>query len=110
MRTAPDGKTIGWLVDYSNTGEPSPEAGTLVIVRSGHVIRRFETNQIFWGWSFYDQGKQVTYHSGPNHGDFAEHSELHDIESGHLVAQWDHDPSGANDTKMPSWAAALDRK
>jgi hypothetical protein len=32
-QTAPDGRTVGWLVDYSDPDNSSPDAGKLVIFR-----------------------------------------------------------------------------
>ena len=104
-RSAEDGETVGWLVDYPDPDAGSPIAGKLVIVRKGAVVRRFEAEEVFWSWSFYAQGKQVAYHVGPTHGEQASHCELHDVDSGRLLTKWDGD---LDDPKRPSWAKGLD--
>ena len=93
---APDG-TLGWLAEYRVDGVSYPIAGTLILWRAGKTIRRFPTEQSFYSWIFYAQGKQVAYHVGPLHGELQSHCELHDATSGRLIAVWDGDlESGSN--------------
>ena len=100
---APDG-TVGWLVEYEVEGVSYP-AGTLIIWRVGKPIRRFPTEQSFYSWTFYAQGKQLAYHVGPLHGELKSHCELHDTTSGRLIAVWDGDlESGSN---RPAWTKDL---
>jgi hypothetical protein len=102
--TASDG-TVGWLAEYSVEDVSYPIAGTLIIWRSGRTIRRFRTEQSFYTWTFYAGGKQVAYHVGPLHGEAKSHCELHDVESGRLIAVWDGDlESGSN---RPAWTRGL---
>src|SRR6185369_6226036 len=63
-RIAPDG-TVGWLAEYRVENVSYPIAGTLLLWRAGKIIRRFPTEQSFYSWTFYAQGKQVAYHVGP---------------------------------------------
>jgi hypothetical protein len=104
-QTAEDRETVGWLVDFADPDNTSSDAEILVIFRAGQIIRRFGTVQVFWSWSFYKQGEQVAYHVGPTHGEESSHCELHDVKTGHLLAQWDGD---LEDAKRPAWTRGLD--
>ncbi len=105
VQTAPDGQTVGWLVDYSDPDNSSPDAGKLVIFRGGRIVRRFDSDQVFGSWTFYAQEAQVAYHVGPIHGEESSHCELRDVKTGRLLAQWNGD---LDDTKRPQWAKGLD--
>jgi hypothetical protein len=104
IQTATDGHTAGWVVLYQNPMVGAPIAGTIVLWRSGKVIRRFRTQQTFWSWGFYANGKQVAYHVGPMHGELSSHCELRDIASGHLLGSWTGDLE--NHTR-PTWTMKL---
>ena len=105
FKIANDHQTLGWLVVYPN---PDPDRsweklyGELVLWRDGKVLRRFSTEQVFWSWGFWQEGKQVAFHTGPLHG--AGRSELHDLATGRLVAAFDEDANGT----PPDWAESLD--
>lgn len=103
-KVSKDGQTAGWLALYPDPDSSTPFAGTLVLWRGGKVVRRFEADQTFWSWDFYADATQVAYHMGPTHGE-APHCELHDIESGRLVASWDGD---LDDAKRPAWTKGLE--
>ena len=105
IQTAENGRTAGWLVLYTDPDGGSPVAGSLVLWRAGKIVRRFQSDQTFWSWVFHAHGEQVAYHVGPAHGEINSHCELHDIESGHLVASWDGD---LDDPKRPPWTKHLD--
>ena len=102
-QVAADG-TAGWLVEYNADGVSYPISGMLVLWRAGKIVQRFQSEQVFYSWSFYDGGKQVAYHDGPLHGETASHCELHDVATGRVIDKWDGDLEG--DTK-PGWAAGL---
>lgn len=104
-QTAEDGQTVGWLVDFADPDNSSPDAEILVIFRAGRIIRRFGTGQVFWSWGFYKQSEQVAYHVGPTHGEESSHCELHDVKTGRLLAQWDGD---LDDGRRPAWTKRLD--
>jgi len=97
--------SVGWLVEYEVEGVSYPIAGMLIIWRAGTQIRRFRTEQSFYSWSFYAQGKQVAYHVGPLHGELKSHCELHDATSGRLIAVWDGDLESGSD--RPAWTKDL---
>ena len=103
-QVAPDG-TAGWLVEYQVEGVESAVAATLTLWRGGRTIRRFPTQQSFWSWSFYAEGKQVAFHTGPLHGEPKSHCELHDVASGRLIAQWDGDLGSPGN--RPAWTSGL---
>jgi len=100
---APDG-TVGWLVLYSIEGVSYPVAGTLITWRDGRIIKRFDSKQTFYSWTFEAKGKQVAYHAGPLHGEAKSHCELHDSRSGRLLAAWDGDLQSAS---KPAWTNRL---
>ena len=103
-RTASDG-TVGWLAEYRVEAVADPVAGTLILWRAGKIIRRFSTEQSFYSWTFYADGKQVAYHVGPLHGELKSHCELHDARSGLLIAMWDGDLEPENN--RPAWTKGL---
>jgi hypothetical protein len=104
VKIAKDGQTAGWLVLYTDPDSSTPFAGTLVLWRNGRIAQSFEAEQTFWSWSFYANTTQVAYHVGPTHGE-APHCELHEIESGRLLASWDGDLDNA---KRPAWTKGLE--
>jgi hypothetical protein len=104
VQEAADGQTVGWLVDYAAPDNGSPNAGTLVVFRGGHVVRRFNTQQVFWRRSFYARGRQLAYHVGPTHGEVRSHCELHDVANGRLLTHWDGD---LQDPRRPEWVKGL---
>jgi hypothetical protein len=105
IKITDDHQTLGWLVVYPN---PDPDRswerlyGKLVLWRDGKVLRRFSTEQVFWSWDFWQDGKQVRFHTGPLHG--AGRFELHDLETGRLVAAVDEEVTQT----LPDWAESLD--
>jgi len=109
IKVAQDGRTVGWLVRYSDSNGASFDSltGKLVIWREGKVLHRFDTDQVFYSWSFFNNGIQVGYHTGPVHGEKASHCELHNVSDGVLVETWDGDLYG--DAPRPDWAALLNR-
>jgi hypothetical protein len=103
-QTAPDGRTVGWLVEYDDGGS-RPFRGMLVIWRAGKIIRRFPADQSFYSWTLYSGGKQVAYHVGPLHGEEKSHCELHDVDTGRLIAAWDGDLDSPD--QHPAWTKGL---
>ena len=101
---APDG-TVGWLAEYRVEAVSEPIAATLIVWRAGKMIQRFSTQQSFYSWTFYAEGKQVAYHVGPLHGELKSHCELHDTRSGRLIATWDGDLEPGNN--RPAWTKGL---
>jgi len=105
IKITDDHQTLGWLVVYPN---PDPNRsweklyGKLVLWRDGKVMRRYSTEQVFWSWDFWQDGKQVRFHTGPLHG--AGRFELHDLETGRLVAAVDEEATQT----LPDWAESLD--
>jgi hypothetical protein len=100
-----DRRTAGWLVVYPY-GEPDRGwenlYGELVLWRNGKVLRRFDTEQVFWSWGFWQDGKQIRFHTGPLH--HAGRFELHDLETGRLLAAVDEEVTQT----LPDWAESLD--
>ena len=103
-QTAPDGRTVGWLVEYDD-GVGYPVSQMLIVWKASKIIRRFPDDQAFYSWTFYAGGKQVAYHVGPFHGEQNSHCELHDVETGRLIASWDGDLDSGG--QQPAWTKGL---
>jgi hypothetical protein len=101
---ASDG-TVGWLAEYHLDGVSYPVAKTLIIWRAGEIINRIPAEQVFYSWTFYASGKQVTYHDGPLHGEQQSHCELHEAGSGRTIARWDGDLESKGN--RPAWTRDL---
>jgi hypothetical protein len=107
-KAASDNRSAGWLVLYDNPDGGEPLPGMLVIWRSGRIVRRFRTEQVFWSWAFVESGKLVAYHTGPTHG-AAPHCELRNVDSGSVVATWDGDLDDPEQrSKAPEWIRGLE--
>jgi len=104
VQMASDG-AVGWFAEYKVDAVSYPIAGTLVIWRAGKIVRRFQTEQTFYSWAFYDQGRQAVYHTGPLHGEQKSHCELHDVASGRKIAVWDGDLDSGK--RRPAWTEGL---
>ena len=96
---------VGWLVEYRVADVSYPVALTLTVWRTGRSIRRFQADQSFYSWAFYDEARRVAYHVGPLHGELMSHCELHDVESGRLIAAWDGDLE--SQSNRPAWTRDL---
>jgi hypothetical protein len=108
-KTAADGVTKGWLIEYPNP-DPVQEwrrvAGTLIIARHGRIIRRIEAGPTtFWSWNFWDGGRRVAYQMGPLHGETV--CTLTDVRSGKEVAHWSSDCRNRPED-APAWVKAAD--
>lgn len=105
FKTAADGVTKGWLVEYpwpdqndaSQAWRTIP--GKLEIARHGQVIRRFDATS-FWNWSFWAGGKEVVYEAGPLHGETG--CFRADIRSGKTLETWPGDCRNLPDN-APKW-------
>jgi hypothetical protein len=108
IKITSDHQTVGWFVAY-----PNPDAdraweklySKLVLWRDGKVIRRFSTEQVFWSWDFWQDGRQVRFHAGPLHG--AGRFELHDLETGRLITAIDERAPRPCLTGRSRWAINL---
>ncbi|MFC4524356.1 hypothetical protein [Cupriavidus pinatubonensis] len=100
-RAGPNGLE-GWTVIY-----PSPDGQgyptTLVIAQRGHVIRRIHGDPLVGKWMFWEDGRQVAYHTGSLH--FNMGGVLVDIASGRQLANLDCYHELAEDA--PAWEKAL---
>ena len=100
-------RTVAWLANYADPSAPDGSsdriAGRLVLYRAGHVLRSFDTDQIFWSWQFEHDDREIAFCTGPTHGG-ATGCELHRSDSGHLQAKWDTHSAG----DPPLWVHGLD--
>lgn len=96
-----EGWTLKWTVPEVDEG-PLPR--TLVIARSGKVLRKIEGDGFVWAWMFQNRGTQVAIETGPMHFSLA--CRLYDVASGRELADFDcfHDPTPAT---APPWVKRL---
>jgi hypothetical protein len=111
MRLAPDGKTVGWLVDYmlapfeGGTNYSYAVALDLYIWRDGHVIRKFATPALtIQNWIFLKDGSEVAFHIAPPHGQEFYDCTLFDVNTGKELDHWSLD---RKDYVVPDWAKPL---
>lgn len=109
VKIAPDGQTVGWLIDWPNpekyrSWETLPM--TLAIWRKGKIIRMFDVDDIFYGWAFWNSAEQIAYNDGPLHGN-TPNFELHDIATGRLIERF-YDDDSVDPAKVPAWVNAID--
>lgn len=112
IQLAPDGKTVGWLVDSSTCCVSYPVPLELIVWRSGKVIRRVNPSMAIWSWVFLKEGTQLAFRDSPLHGGWSGESVLIEIASGKTLARWDHpvDDNGNdtdNDSDEPGWAKEI---
>lgn len=108
---APDGKTVGWLVDQmltpleGGTSYSYPVALELDIWQNGHVIQRFSPPGLtIQNWIFLKDGSQTAFHIAPPHGAEPYDCTLFDVNTGKKLAHWSLD---RRDYVVPDWAKPL---
>ena len=97
----PDNSTVGWLVEVPNCCTSYPIATTLVIYKSGRVIRRIGDGMMLYKWQFLSGGRKVAVSSGTVHGMQGVHLTLYDAVTGRRLSTWD----GADSDIPPKWGA-----
>jgi len=97
---ASDRQTVGWLVNFKNSDTSYDIPLSLMIYRSGYLIREAGDGFMISEWHFWAGGKEVVYHSGTVHGDGADHSTRVDIATGKVLATY----MGVLDENSPDWA------
>lgn len=112
IQIAPDGKTVGWLVDTPTCCASHPVPLELIVWRSGKIIRKLNPSRGIWSWVFLRGGTQLALRDSPLHGGWSGEYKLIEITSGKTLAVWNHpvDENG-NDTDdvsdEPSWAKEI---
>jgi hypothetical protein len=97
-----EGWTLKWMRPDHHNAERFPV--TLVIARSGTVVRKIKGEPFVWKWIFWEDGSKVAYEAGRFH--LSLQCNLMDIETGLKLDSIDcfHElPQGA-----PAWAKALE--
>lgn len=105
IKVAPDHRTAGWLLLYPNCCTSYPIPLSIAIYREGRLRRRFRPGMMIYQWQFWEDGRQVAFCSGTVHGDQGVSCELHDVESGRKLAEF----NGMPDEHSPVWARGLQR-
>jgi len=99
---AADRETVGWLVNFKNDTTSYDIPLSLMIYRSGKVIRKVGDGFLIYEWHFWADGKEVVFHSGQVHGDAGNHGTRVDIVTGKVLGTYDEKPG----RKPPIWAKA----
>jgi hypothetical protein len=102
-RVADDQQTAGWLVDYENCCTSYPVPLTLVVYRSGRIIRRIQPGWMIFDWRFVEGAKKVALSSGTVHGMTFRSLSLYDARTGRRLDQWE----GSFEEAPPLWARGL---
>jgi hypothetical protein len=110
IEVAPDGRTVGWLVNQMLT----PLAGAanysyavaveLDIWRDGRVVRKFSAGQAIRNWMFLKQGDEAAFHTGPLHGQEFYDCTLFDVNTGKQISHWALE---RKDYVVPDWVKPL---
>ena len=98
-----DRTTAGWLVEYPNCCTSYPVALTLVIYRSGRIVRRLTPGWMIFDWRFLEGGKKIAMSAGTVHGMTYRSLSLYDVVTGRMEDHWD----GAFEATPPAWAREL---
>jgi hypothetical protein len=102
---APDRQTVGWLVEMPNCCTSYPIPTTLVIYKSGRVVRRIDDGMMIYKWVFLDRGRRIAVSSGTVHGMTRIHLTLYDSRTGRTLRTWDGDAGEVT----PEWGAEVCR-
>ena len=110
VQIAPDGKTVGWLVEHmltpleGGTSYSYAVAPELQIWRGGRVILRSGLGLGIQKWMFLKDGNEVAFHRAPPHGQEFYECTLLDVNTGKELAHWSLD---RKDYVVPDWAKPL---
>jgi len=90
IQVAPDGVTVGWLVNSRTCCVSYAVPLELVLWQAGHIIRRVHPMMAIWAWGFVKNGKEVAYRNSPLHGGWSGECVLVNIASGKELTKWDY--------------------
>jgi hypothetical protein len=108
IKVAPDGATVGWLVETSGCCVSYPVPLQLDVWRSGRIIRRVQPSMAIWSWVFIEKGTKLAYRMSPLHGGWSGKWVLINTATGRTLDTWNYpvDENG-NDTGdnsgKPAW-------
>jgi hypothetical protein len=114
IHISPDGRAVGWLALFPNCCTSYPIPLALVIYSNGVKRSYSGTGLPVWRWAFQADGKRVAFEQETVHGGFGIHYELHDLNSGRLVASYE--PAIGPDNQPlpnqhgPMWVEELEAK
>ncbi len=96
---AEDKQTVGYLVQYENSGTSYPVPLSLVLYKSGKILQRFNNGRPISEWYFWSAGTDVAIHTTAVHGAEGHHFALYDVGNGRLIDEW----TGLPNEKAPKW-------
>ncbi len=107
VRVAEDGHTAGWLVNlWASCCVSYSIPVRMVLWRDGGVIRRIDSHQAIFGWTFLRGGKEVAFHTAPLHGSEVYDCSRVDVQTGRELGEW----SMTQKTPAPDWVYLLDKQ
>lgn len=112
-----DNRSGGWLVDFDNCCTSYPLSLPLVIYRPGKPLLTFSGDKrAIFDWHFFEGKKRFAMCQEFPHGNLMPHYELHDVDSGRLLGEWDVNDSddgkniqtpNAPAPKAPAWVSSF---
>jgi len=108
---AADRQTLGWTVQVENCCTSYSIPLSVVLFRSGRVVRTLGNGHMVWNWMFLQDGKQVAVVTGFPHGPEVGDYELYDVATGKLLAEvsGDEEIQGLK-PDAPEWARSLEER
>ncbi len=110
VQISPDGRAVGWLAMYNDSGAADPLPLKLVILLNGEQQPYTGTGLPILNWCFWAGGREVAFKQGGLHGEMGLHYELHDVATGQLSDKYDPDANPDSVTKPPRWVVVLDSR
>ncbi len=101
---ARDKRTVGWLAMFPFCCTSYPIPLTLAIYRDGKILESISPGRCIFHWIFLLGGSRVALRTEFLHGESHPDYELHDVNSGRLLARWN--PSSSK--KQPEWVGLLE--
>jgi len=100
---AEDRKTVAWMAYFENCCTSYNIPMTLIVFRSGKIIRQFKPGLMIANWKFEESGRKIGIYTNTVHGDFGPTYDLYETMTGkhlkHIV--------GPVDENSPQWVKRL---
>ena len=108
VRISPDGRSVGWVQEWSHLGPSYPLPLELVVYRNGRS-RRFGKGLPVWRWAFIAGGERIAFFQSPVRS-LVGHYELRDTATGRVLDAFDHTyGEPIPDAQKRAWVAEVDR-
>src|SRR5664279_1259034 len=109
VQLAADRQTLGWAIQVENCCTSYSLALSVVLFRSGRILRSISTGHMVWSWMFLQGGKQVAVVTGLPHGPEVGDYRLYSVATGKLLAEMSGDEQIQGlKPDAPAWARSLE--